>query len=279
MNKIYLCAISNLSSGNCSEDCKFCTQSAHYKTQIDTYKQKSIDEVVKEAKIAKQNRATGFCLVTSGKGLNDKKLDYVCKVAYEIGKKVDISLIACNGIASIEQLKELKKVGILSYNHNLETSKQFYPNICSTHSWEKRFETCENVKKVALNLCVGGIFGLGESEKDRESLLKSIKQLNPHSIPLNFYIPNKNLPIKQTLITKEEALFWIKKYGDSFKNSIIMLAGGRELLFGEKWIKGIKAGANAIVIGNYLTTKGEKVSKDLKILTKYNYKIGKVCNG
>ena len=148
MKKIYLCAISNLSSGNCSEDCKFCTQSAHYKTQIDTYKQKSIDEVVKEAKIAKQNRATGFCLVTSGKGLNDKKLDYVCKVAYEIGKKVDISLIACNGIASIEQLKELKKVGILSYNHNLETSKQFYPNICSTHSWEKRFETCENVKKL-----------------------------------------------------------------------------------------------------------------------------------
>ena len=279
MNKIYLCAISNLSSGNCSEDCKFCTQSAHYKTQIDTYKQKSIDEVVKEAKIAKQNRATGFCLVTSGKGLNDKKLDYVCKVAYEIGKKVDISLIACNGIASIEQLKELKKVGILSYNHNLETSKQFYPNICSTHSWEKRFETCENVKKVALNLCVGGIFGLGESEKDRESLLKSIKQLNPRSIPLNFYIPNNNLPIKQTLITKSEALFWIKKYRDSFKDSIIMLAGGRELLFGEKWIKGIKAGANAIVIGNYLTTKGEKVSKDLKILTKYNYKIGKVCNG
>ena len=279
MKKIYLCAISNLSSGNCSEDCKFCTQSAHYKTQIHTYKQKSIDEVIKEAKIAKKNRATGFCLVTSGKGLNDKKLDYVCKVAYEIGKKVDISLIGCNGTASIEQLKELKKVGILNYNHNLETSKEFYPNICSTHSWEERFQTCENVKKVGLNLCVGGIFGLGESEKDRESLLKTIKQLNPRSIPLNFYIPNNTLPIKQTLITKSEALFWIKKYRDSFKDSIIMLAGGRELLFGEKWIKGIKAGANSIVIGNYLTTKGEKVNKDLEILTKYNYEIGGVCNG
>jgi biotin synthase len=275
---IYLCAISNVSSGNCSEDCKFCTQSAHYKTDIPTYKEKSIDEVVKEAKLAKKNKAVGFCLVTSGKGLNDKKVEYISKLAYAIKKEVDISLIGCNGVASISQLKELKKAGITNYNHNLETSKEFYPNICSTHSWQERFETCLNVKSVGLKLCVGGIMGLGESREDRYSMLKSIKELNPFTIPLNFYIPNKHLPLKTTSITKDEALFWIKEYRKNF-DSIIMVAGGRELIFKDKWLEAIKAGANSIVIGNYLTTKGEKVDKDLEMLLNNGYEIAKDCNG
>ncbi len=275
---IYLCAISNVSSGNCSEDCKFCTQSAHYKTDIPIYKEKSIDEVVKEAKLAKKNKAVGFCLVTSGKGLNDKKVEYISKLAYAIKKEVDISLIGCNGVASISQLKELKKAGITNYNHNLETSKEFYPNICSTHSWQERFETCLNVKSVGLKLCVGGIMGLGESREDRYSLLKSIKELNPFSIPLNFYIPNKHLPFKTTSITKDEALFWIKEYRKNF-DSIIMIAGGRELIFKDKWLEAIKAGANSIVIGNYLTTKGERVDKDLEMLLNNGYEIAKDCNG
>ena len=275
---IYLCAISNVSSGNCSEDCKFCTQSAHYKTDIPTYKEKSIDEVVKEAKLAKKNKAVGFCLVTSGKGLNDKKVEYISKLAYAIKKEVDISLIGCNGVASISQLKELKKAGITNYNHNLETSKEFYPNICSTHSWQERFETCLNVKSVGLKLCVGGIMGLGESREDRYSLLKSIKELNPFTVPLDFYIPNKHLPLKTTSITKDEALFWIKEYRKNF-DSIIMVAGGRELIFKDKWLEAIKAGANSIVIGNYLTTKGEKVDKDLEMLLNNGYEIAKDCNG
>ena len=275
---IYLCAISNISSGNCSEDCKFCTQSAHYNTNINTYKQKSIDEIIIEAKKAKQNKAVGFCLVTAGKGLNDKKLDYVCEVATALKKEVDISLIGCNGTASVEQLKELKKAGIENYNHNLETSKEFYPSICSTHTWEERFQTCMNVKEVGLNLCTGGILGLGESEKDRYSMLKSIKELNPMSIPLNFYIPNNNLPIKNTQITKDEVLFWITEYRKNF-DSMIMLAGGRELIFGNNWIEAIKAGANSIVIGDYLTTKGEKINTDLEILEKHGYVIAKDCNG
>jgi len=276
---IYLCAISNISSGNCSEDCKFCTQSAHYNTEIKTYKEKSIDEVIKEAKIAKKNKAVGFCLVTAGKGLNDKKLEYVCKVAKEIKKEVDISLIGCNGTATKEQLIELKKAGIKNYNHNLETSKEFYKNICSTHTWEERFETCLNVKEAGLNLCTGGILGLGESAKDRYSMLESIKELNPMSVPLNFFIPNKNLPLNKTSITKEEALFWISEYRKVLKEAMIMVAGGRELIFGENWIEALRAGANSIVIGNYLTTKGEKANKDIEILKKYNYEIAKSCNG
>jgi biotin synthase len=275
---IYLCSISNISSGNCSEDCKFCTQSAHFNVKIDKYKQKSIDKVVKEAKIAKKNRAVGFCLVTAGKALNDKNLEYVCKVTKAVKKEVDISLIGCNGTATKEQLIELKKAGIENYNHNLETAKEFYKNICTTHSWQERFETCLNVKEVGLNLCTGGILGLGESEKDRYSMLESIKELNPMSVPINFFIPNDKLPLTQIKITKEEALFWISEYRKNLSKSMIMIAGGRELIFGEDWISALKAGANAIVIGNYLTTKGEIANKDIEKLEKNNYEIAKNCH-
>jgi len=276
---IYLCAISNISSGNCSEDCKFCTQSAHFDVEIQKYKEKPIDEVIKEAKLAKKNKAVGFCLVTAGKGLNDKNLEYVCEVAKAVKKEVDISLIGCNGTATKEQLIELKKAGIENYNHNLETSKEFYKNICTTHSWEERFETCLNAKSAALNLCTGGILGLGEDEKDRYSMLESIKELNPMSVPLNFFIPNAKLPLTQTKITKEEALFWISEYRKTLPKAMIMVAGGRELIFGENWIEALKVGANAIVIGNYLTTKGEVANKDIEMIKKYNYKIAKSCNG
>lgn len=273
---IYLCAISNIRSGACREDCKFCTQSVRWGADITRYKEKPIEVIVNEAKLAKKNRASGFCLVTSGKSLDDKTLEYVSKVSRAILKEIDISLIACNGVATKEALKELKKAGVKIYNHNLETSKEFYPNICSTHSWDERFNTCENVKSVGLKLCSGGIFGLGESGNDRISLLNSLKQLNPQGIPLNFFIPNEKLPIKATH-TKELALDIIRMFRKNFEKSIIMLAGGRELVFKNSWLEGIEAGANSIVIGDYLTTKGEEPSKDLKTLIDKGYKIADEC--
>ena len=273
---IYLCAISNIRSGACREDCRFCTQSVKWGADIKRYKQKAIKDIVNEAKLAKKNRAVGFCLVTSGKGLDDKTLEYVCETSKAILKEVDINIIACNGTASKEALKELKKAGVSIYNHNLETSKEFYPNICTTHSWEERFITCENIKSAGLRLCSGGIFGMGESEEDRISILNSLKKLNPDGIPLNFFIENKKLPLKATH-NKQMALDIIKMFRKNFKNSIIMIAGGREIVFGDNWIEAIKAGANSIVIGDYLTTKGEKSDKDLDILTKKGIKIADAC--
>jgi len=273
---VYLCAISNIRSGACNEDCRFCTQSVKWGADIKRYKQKAIEDIVNEAKLAKKNRAVGFCLVTSGKELDDKTLEYVCKTSKEILKEVDTNIIACNGVASKESLKELKKAGVSIYNHNLETSKEFYPSICTTHSWEERFITCENVKSVGLRLCSGGIFGMGESEEDRVSLLNSLKELNPDGIPLNFFIENKKLPLKATH-NKEMAINIIKMFRKNFKNAIIMLAGGREIVFKDRWMEGIRAGANAIVIGDYLTTKGERVDKDIEILLKEGEKIANEC--
>jgi biotin synthase len=273
---IYLCAISNIRSGACKEDCKFCTQSVKWGADIKRYKQKSIKTIVDEAKLARKHKASGFCLVTSGKSLDDKTLEYVCKASRAILKEVDISIIACNGTAEKEKLKELKKAGVKIYNHNLETSREYYPKICTTHSWDERFNTCENVKSVGLRLCSGGIFGMGESEKDRKSLLKSLKELNPEGIPLNFFIENPALVLKATH-TKEMALNIIKTFRKNFENSIIMLAGGREVVFGKDWLEGIEAGANSIIIGDYLTAKGEKASKDLESLEQKGIEIANEC--
>ena len=276
MKKIFLCAICNIKSGICNEDCKFCSQSVKWKASINRYIKKEISKIVEEAKIAKKNRASGFCLVTSGKSLDDDILEYVCKVTKAILKEVDISIIACNGIATKEKLKELKKVGVKIYNHNLETSKEHYINICTTQKWEERFITCENVKSVGLRLCSGGLFGIGESKEDVISLINSLKILNPEGIPINFFIENENLPLKATH-NKKYALDIIKSFANEFKNSIIMLAGGREVVFGCDFKEALIAGANSIVIGDYLTTKGEKPSKDLEYLIKEGYKIANEC--
>ncbi len=273
--KVKLCAISNIKSGSCNEDCKFCAQSVKWGADINRYKKKEISTIVNEAKIAKKNKASGFCLVTSGKGLDDNTLEYVIKTTKAILKEVDINIIACNGTASKEALKELKKAGVKIYNHNLETSKEFYHKICTTHKWEERFQTCENVKSVGLNLCSGGIFGLGESEEDIKSLIKSLKSLNPEGIPLNFFIQNPKLPIKATH-SKKYALDIIKEFRKNF-NSTLMIAGGRELIFKDNWVEAIKNGANAIVIGDYLTTKGEKSSKDLEYIKNQGLIIDNQC--
>ncbi len=278
MKTIYLCAICNISSGNCSEDCSFCTQSAHNGAEIDTYKQKDEQSILKEAHLAKQNRASGFCLVTAGKGLDDKKLDFICRIATKIKKEIDINLIACNGTATLEQLKELKKAGIGSYNHNLETSKRYYKNICTTHSWEERFQTCLNVKEAGIKLCSGGIFGLGESDEDRVSFVKSLQELQPASTPLNFFHPNPKLPLPNKILDIDEALKWIRYTREKLENSVIMIAGGREITFKDRWTEIFDMGANSIVIGNYLTTKGDKPDKDIQTIEKLGYNIAQNCH-
>jgi len=184
---IFLCAISNISSGSCPEDCGFCTQSARHHADIERYKYKPIEQIVFEAKNAVNNGAIGFCLVTSGLGLDDKKLAFVCEVARAIRAELpDLNLIACNGIASVEQLRTLKEAGVNSYNHNLESSQNFYDKICTTHSWESRYQTCLNAKEAGLSLCSGGIFGLGASKEERTAFIQSVKSLSPDTMPLNF---------------------------------------------------------------------------------------------
>ncbi len=280
MKTVFLCAINNILSGTCKEDCKFCTQSVRYHADIERYSYKAIDQIVSEARQAKENGALGYCLVTAGKGLDDKKVDFVARTAQAIKAEIEgLNLIACNGTATKEQLTYLKDHGIDSYNHNLETSERYYPEICQTHGWQERYETCENIKSAGLALCCGGIFGMGETARDRDDLIEAITSLQPESTPLNFYHPNPALPIKARNIGQKEAVEIIRKTrGLLGKERLLMVAGGRELLFSGEEAKMLEAGANAIVIGNYLTTSGEAPDRDRQMLETLGYEVATSCD-
>ena len=277
--KIFLCAISNISSGHCLEDCKFCTQSVRHGASIERYYHKSIETIVAEAKRARERRAVGFCLVTAGKGLDDRTLRFVCEAAEAVKKEVgELGLIACNGTADAERLRILKDHGIDSYNHNLETSERFYPRICTTHGWRERYETCENVKKAGLKLCTGGIFGLGESSEDRRALLESVASLDPESVPLNFFHPNAALPLEGKTLKVEEALAMVRLAREILgPRRRLMVAGGREITFGDEDYRIFEAGADAIVIGDYLTTPGKDPMRDHAMLARHGYAIAENC--
>jgi len=187
-------------------------------------------------------------------------------------------LIACNGIATVDQLKILKDAGINSYNHNLESSETFYNKICTTHSWESRYQTCLNVKEVGLSLCSGGIFGLGESKEERTAFIQSVKSLSPDTMPLNFYIQNPSLPLKAAPLSEKEALEIITEVRAALPNTRLMVAGGREITFTSKECDIFAAGADAIVIGDYLTTKGELPASDREMIERLGYEIATTCH-
>lgn len=278
MSDIFLCTICNVSSGSCAEDCAYCTQSAKYNAEIERYRFKSIDKIVLEAKNAADNGALGFCLVTSGRDLDDKRLEYITQATREILKQgLHLHLIGCSGIASKESLKALKEAGIASYNHNLEASKNFFPKICSTHSFNERYQTCENTLEVGLGLCSGGIFGMGESWQDRMDLLYALKTLNPLSVPINFFIPNPALPLEQKVLNKNEALECVKLAREYLPSARLMIAGGRESVFGEEQKELFECGINAVVLGDYLTTKGNTPKDEVKRIKEYGYNIATSC--
>ncbi len=273
--KIFLCSICNINSGTCNEDCKFCSQSVRYKADIERYKHKDIDLIIQEATTARDGGALGFCLVTADKGLNDKTLEFVCNVAKKVTQEVpELRLIACNGTATLEQLLTLKEAGIKAYNHNLETSKEFYPHICTTHSWDERYTTCQNVNEAGLVLISGGIFGLGETQEDRVSMLEALNTLKPTSVPINFYHHNEALELEPNNLSIDEAFSLITLTREMIPEAQrIMVAGGRELMFGKRQNEIFSYGANSIVIGNYLTTSGRVMSKDLEMLKALNLEV------
>ena len=278
MQEIFLCTICNVSSGSCAEDCAYCTQSAKYNADIERYKYKPIPQILEEAKRASENGALGFCLVTSGRELDNKRTEYIAQAARAIvDSRLHLHLIGCSGIASVEALRELKSAGIASYNHNLEASRNFFPKICTTHSFEERYKTCENALKAGLGLCSGGIFGMGEGWQDRMDLLYALQTLNPHSVPINFFIPNPALPLTQEILSQEEALECVKLAREYLPNVRLMIAGGRERVFGENQKALFECGINAVVLGDYLTTKGNTPKDEIERIKSYGYGIAISC--
>lgn len=267
-NKVLLCGIVNAKSGRCSEDCKFCAQSAHYNTDISKYEILGVDDILSKAVVAERNGAKRFGIVISGKGIfraEEKKI--VIEAIKEIKKTTSLKVDASLGCISCEDAILLRKAGLDRYHHNLETSPRFFPRICTTHSFEDRLATLENVKKAGLELCTGGLFGLGESWEDRIKLAFIIKKYDPVSVPLNFLFPIPNTPLENAnYLTPKEILKIIAIFRLILPENDISVCGGREynLRDLQSWI--FFAGANGFMVGDYLTTKGRSVEDDLQLL-------------
>ncbi|MEF3191951.1 MAG: biotin synthase [Campylobacterales bacterium] len=276
---IFLCAISNIASGQCGEDCAFCTQSARHRADIPRYSHKPIETIVDEARRAKAAGAIGFCLVTAGKGIDDAKLDYITRAAHAVRKVVgeDFNLIACNGLATVEQLRELKKAGVTTYNHNLEAAKSHYPSLVSTHSWEARLATIHAAREAGLMVCSGGIFGTGESEEQREEFIQQLADLKPDACPINFFHPNPSLPIQAQELSIDEAITLLKMVRRALPTTRLMVAGGRQRIFGKAPHRVFEADIDAIVIGDYLTTRGSEPERDRAMIEELGYTIATSC--
>ena len=265
-NKIDLCSLINAKSGLCSEDCKFCAQSSRYKTGCMVYPLVSVEVMVKAAKRAKKIGASNFCIVISGEGPTESEFDKIKKAITRINKEIGISVDCSLGNLAIGMIRDLKKLGIARYNHNLETSDNFYKDICTTHSYKNRLNMVRMLKDVGLDPCCGGIIGLGESIEERANLMFSLKQLDIKCVPVNILDARKGTPLENIEpLPPIEIIKTIAVFRLVLPRSVIKIAGGREHALRDMQAMAFAAGANGMIIGGYLTTKGRSVDQDLQM--------------
>ncbi len=272
-NTVDLCSIINVKSGNCSENCSFCSQSAHHPGEgSPTYGLKSSAEVLAQARAAEAAGAKRFCLVSQGRGLkyNSPKsgeFEQILATVRQIVAETSIKPCCALGEVTAEQAQALREAGVTRYNHNLEASENYYPNIVSTHSWRDRVETIGHLKAAGIQACSGGILGMGETWEDRVDLALALRDLAVESVPLNLLNPRPGTPLGDLpKLDPYEALKAIALFRLILPEQIIRYAGGREAIMGELQSLGLKAGINAMLIGHYLTTLGQPPDKDRAML-------------
>lgn len=272
-NKAELCTIMNAKSGKCSEDCKYCAQSIHYNTDIEVYPLINKDEALKLAYNNMKKGANRFSLVTSGKGLDGNDFDKVLNIYRYLKDNLDIKLCASHGILSYEKLLMLKQAGVTRYHHNIETSKDYFNKICSTHTYEDRINTIKNAQKAGIDVCSGGILGLGESIEDRFNMAFELKKLNIKSIPLNILTPIKGTPLENiNRIDQFDVLKTISIFRLINKDAYIRYAGGRNNIINIQE-KGLNSGINSALTGDYLTTTGNGIYKDKEMFLNNGFEL------
>lgn len=272
-NTVDLCSIVNVKSGNCSENCGFCSQSAHHPGENSpTYGLKSTEEILEQAKAAAVAGAKRFCLVSQGRGLKynspkSTEFDQILATVRQIIAETNIKPCCALGEVTLEQANALAEAGVTRYNHNLEASENFYDQIVTTHTWQDRVETVKNLKAAGIQACTGGIIGMGETWEDRIDLALALRDLEVESVPLNLLNPRPGTPLAdRPKLDVYEALKTIAIFRLILPTQIIRYAGGREAVMGEWQSLGLKAGINAMLIGNYLTTLGQSPDEDHAML-------------
>jgi biotin synthase len=270
-NTVDLCSIVNVKSGGCSENCGFCAQSAHHPgDDSPIYGLKPQAEIIAQAKAAAAAGAKRFCLVSQGRGPKYSKSNEFAEVlatVREIIATTDIKPCCALGEVTPAQAQQLRDAGVTRYNHNLEASEAFFPEIVTTHSWRDRVETIQNLKAAGIQACSGGILGLGERWEDRIDLALALRELEVESVPLNLLNPREGTPLgEQDRLDPYEALHAIALMRLLLPQQILRYAGGRETVMGDLQQLGLKAGINAMLIGHYLTTLGQPPEADHAML-------------
>jgi biotin synthase len=266
-SKIELCSILNAKSGLCKEDCKFCAQSGRHQTGISSYSLKSKEEMLQAARQAKEIGAQRFDLVTSGNSLSEQELRVIAEAISEITQKIGIQMCASLGKVSEENLSRLKKAGLSRYHHNIETSPRYFPQIVTTHTFQDRIDTIKAAKRAGLEVCSGGIIGMGETMQDRIEMALALKELDVDSVPLNILVPIKGTALENRgTFSAFEAIRTIAVFRLILKDKIIKIAAGRESILKDFQAACFLAGANGMLIGGYLTIKGRSVDEDWRLV-------------
>ncbi|AWX32041.1 biotin synthase BioB [Methanosphaera sp. BMS] len=269
-----VCTIINVKSGNCSEDCKFCAQSAYYDTHITQYPLLSNEKLKKQTLDVYGQGLKRISYVSSGPRLNDDEFKRIAEVITGIkNKHSDIYLCVSLGKLNKLQVQKLKDAGVDRIHNNLETSKTYFASVCSTHTYQDKLDTIKHIDNSHMKICSGGIFGIGESWKDRIDLALQLRRLNVQSIPINILNPIKNTPLENnTVLSNEETCRIIAIYRFINPQAYIRLAGGR-LLLEDNGRKAFRSGSNAAILGNMLTTSGPSYESDIKMIKELGYKI------
>ncbi|AVT33007.1 MULTISPECIES: biotin synthase BioB [unclassified Plantactinospora] len=259
--------IVSLKTGGCPEDCHFCSQSGLFASPVRSV-WLDIPSLVEAAKQTAATGATEFCIVAAVRGPDERLMKQMREGVAAIRAEVDIQVAASLGMLTQAQVDELVEMGVHRYNHNLETCRSFFPNVVSTHSWEERWETLRMVRASGMEVCCGGILGLGETVEQRAEFAAQLAELDPHEVPLNFLNPRPGTPLgDQPVVAPRDALRAIAAFRLAMPRTILRYAGGREITLGDLGTRdGLLGGINAVIVGNYLTTLGRPAGDDLALL-------------
>ncbi len=267
----HLCSIINARSGNCSEDCRFCAQSARHHTGVTSYEVVDTDEAMEQARDNDRHGIHRLSLVTSGRSLSDGSLDRMEVLYSAIKKETSFDLCASMGLLNAQQMQRLAGMGVSRYHCNLEANKNYFSTVCTTHSYQDKVTTLRLARQRGMSLCSGGIIGMGETMEDRIDLAFELRDLGVQSIPINILTPIAGTPFADLEpLPVQEALTTIALFRLINPDAIIRMAGGRQLLEDDQY-RCFTAGANGALVGNYLTTVGNSVGRDLQEIAALGY--------
>lgn len=271
-NAFDICTIINGKSGRCSEDCKYCAQSAYYPVKTESYPLMSSGELVSQAVYNEERGVLRYSIVTSGKRLSDEEIDQVCESIRQVKKASDIALCVSFGLLTEAQYRKIREAGATRVHNNLESSRRYFKEICTTHTYDEKIEALLAAKRAGLSICSGGIMGLGETIEDRIDMVLTLRELGVKSIPVNLLNPIPGTPFEGTkILSNDEMCRIVAVFRFLVPDASIRLAGGRGLL-PDKGERCFSSGANAAISGDMLTTSGISIRQDMELLEKLGYK-------